>query len=395
MKEKNLSKARLTLALAALFLSTCCTMGDLAIVPIFSTFYEIFDNVFVINMITTGPGIIGVFFCLLGGRLTDIMDKKILMLIGFALHVVSSVFGCLIVNQYYVMVCRLVSTGVAWGITSSAALGIIAELYSDEAKRGTVNGWYNSVMAAMGALLSFVGGMLAVNGWQNAYKTYWITIPILVMLVLFLPSMPPRKAERAATEKVKGEKGWYKNLIPLLIQVILIGTSYYVITYMISLYVADAGIGNEAFTGTLSSIGTITSCIAGLAFGFVYGKMKKATPIIPFILLGIGFLIMGFVPSASVAVLCCAFMGISWGIFYSFFYTECSVVVPENMQGTSIGITGAVNGLASFLCSYVLIGLEGAMNTDSSVTTFPVFGVVCLLVAAVSAVGIMKNRTAV
>ncbi len=392
MEEKRLSKTHLALALAALFLSTCCTMGDMVVVPIFSTFYEIFDNVTVINMITTGPGMIGVFFCLLGGRLTDIMDKKLLMVIGFALHVVSSVFGCVFVDQYYIMVCRLVSTGVAWGITSSAALGIIAELYSDEAKRGTVNGWYNSAMAAIGALLSFIGGMLAVSGWQNAYKTYWITIPVLIMLIVFLPSMPPRKMEKAAAEKAKGEKGWYKNLIPLLIQVLLVGASYYVIVYMISLYVADAGIGNEAFTGTLSSIGTITSCVAGLGFGIIYGKAKKATPVVPFILIGVGFLLMGFFPSATVAAICCCFMGLGWGIFYSFFYTECTVVVPENMQGTSIGIIGAVNGLASFLCSYVLMGLEGAMNTESSVTTMPVFGGVCLVVAVVYIIGLAKNR---
>ncbi len=392
MEEKRLPKGRLVLALAALFLSTCCTMGDMALVPIFSTFYEIFDNVAVINMIATGPGIIGLFFCLLGGRLTDIMDKKLLMTLGFALHVVSSVFGGVFVNQYYIMVCRLLSTGAAWGITSSAALGIIAELYPDETRRGTVNGWYNSAMAAIGAVLSFAGGLLAVKGWQNAYKTYWLTVPVLVMLILFLPSMPPRKAEQSSGEKVKGEKGWYKNLIPLMLQVILVGISYYVNVYMISLYVTDTGIGSEAFTGTLSSIGTVTSCIAGLIFGLIYGKLKKATPIIPFVIIGIGFLIMGFQPSALTAAACCACMGISWGIFYSFFYTECSVVVPENMQGTAIGITGAVNGLASFLCSYVVTGLQSIMHAESSAEVFPVFGAVCLMVAAVSAIGAFRNR---
>lgn len=58
---------------------------------------------------------------------------------------------------------RLIATGVAWGLTSSAALGIIAELYEDEGKRGTVNGWYNAVMAALGSVLSLVAGRPGKN----------------------------------------------------------------------------------------------------------------------------------------------------------------------------------------------------------------------------------------
>ena len=134
MNTKKLSGTRLVLAMAALFLTTSCTMGDMAVVPIFSVFYEIFPQTALVNAIISAPSIIGLFFCLLGGYLTDKVDKKWLMVAGFGLYTVSSVFGAAIENVYYILICRCLATGAAWGLTSSAALAIIADLFEDEHK---------------------------------------------------------------------------------------------------------------------------------------------------------------------------------------------------------------------------------------------------------------------
>jgi len=397
MNAKKMSKARLALALAALFLSTSCTMGDMAVVPIFANLFEVFPQTAIVNGIISWPSIVGLFFCLIGGYLTDKMDKKWLMVIGFALYTLTSVFGCAIENVYYIAACRCLATGAGWGLTSTAAFAIIADLYEDENKRGTVNGWYNASMALMGAALSFIGGILAVTAWQNAFRTYWINVPILIMLIAFLPSLPPKKeaaAESKAASAASGKDltGWYKPLIPIIIQVLVVASCYYVIAYMISVFVADAGIGNEAFSGTLSSVGTIFSFLANLVFGLYYAKLKKATGLPSFLVLGAGFLLMGLVPTRGVSMVCCALMGAFWGIFYSFFYTETTVVVPEEKQGTALGIINAVNGLCMVVCTYGVTALEGVMGTESIVPLFPILGVLCLLIAAFAAVLVIRAK---
>ena len=400
MKAENMSKVRLALALAALFLSTSCTMGDMVVVPIFANLFEVFPQTAIVNGIISWPSIVGLFFCLIGGYLTDKMDKKWLMVIGFALYTATSVFGCAIENVYYIAACRCLATGAGWGLTSSAAFAIIADLYEDENKRGTVNGWYNASMALMGAALSFIGGLLAVSAWQNAFKAYWLNLPILIMLIVFLPAMPPRKdvsAETKTSGKTSGKDltGWYKPLIPIIIQVLVVASCYYVIAYMISVYVADAGIGNEAFSGTLASVGTIFSFLANLVFGLYYAKLKKATGLPSFLALGVCFLLMGFIPTKAISLVCCAVMGGFWGIFYSFFYTETTVVVPEEKQGTAIGIVNAVNGLCMVVCTYGVTALEGAMKTTSIVPLFPIFGALCLVIAVYSFILVARARKAV
>ena len=60
-RASDLPKWRLALALAALFLSSMCTMGDLVISPIAANIYEAFADAptALINLGVTGPALVG------------------------------------------------------------------------------------------------------------------------------------------------------------------------------------------------------------------------------------------------------------------------------------------------------------------------------------------------
>lgn len=396
---KSYTKLRTLLILITLFLSSMCTIGDMAIVPIVGNLYSVFPQVNLVNAIVSMPAVVGVPFCFIGGILCDRTNKKYIMVTGFALFTVCTVFGCSVENVYYMLITRNIATGVAWGLTSSAAVSIIAEMFADEKTRGTINGLYNSTMTLIGAAMSMASGIMAVSGWQNAFRTYLPAIPILILLILFLPDMPAKKeisvpankGNKPETEN-KSSLNWIMPLLPLLLQIFFIGACYYVIVFMISVYVTDTGIGNEAFTGSLSSIGTICSCIACAVFGFIYKKLNKATPLPSFAVIGAGFLVMAAFPVKAVALAACGIMGAAWGIFYSFSVTECTVIVPEEKQGIAIGIVGAFIGLASFLCSYLVTGLQAVMGVTNVLPVFTLLGVVALTVFVISTVMVLSQK---
>ncbi len=185
-EAKQLSKGRLFLALAALFLSSMCTLGDLVVNPIVANLYDVFadDPEWLINFAITGPALVGLPFGIIAGVLCDRMDKKWVMVIGFAIFTVSAVFGA-VDNIYLFTTLRCLATGVGWGITNTAALAILADMFPNEDEHGKFVGWYNSAMSIMGALMAAVAGVLAVSAWQDAFFTYLIAVPVLVMLVVF------------------------------------------------------------------------------------------------------------------------------------------------------------------------------------------------------------------
>lgn len=391
-EAKDLGKGRLFLALAALFLSSMCTMGDLVVNPIAANLYTAFADSpeWLINLGITGPALVGLPFGLLAGFLCDRIDKKWVMVVGFAIFTVSAVFGAAITNIYYFVALRLCATGIGWGITNTAALAILADLFTDEDEHGKYVGWYNSAMSILGAIMAAVAGVLAVSAWQNAFYTYVIAIPVLVMLVIFLPSFKPKHQQNAdASEKAATAEtvpaGWWKKLVPLTVQVFFVAICYFVMLYMISLYVTDAGVGDEAFTGMLSSVGTIATAIASLIFGTVYKKMKNKVYLPALLVIALCFVAMGFVPNPIVTIACVAIAGFMWPFYFCYFYTRCTELVPASKAGTATSIVALSDGLAAAGCSYLLTGLMGGLNT-TAVAVWPIFGVVLIIVLAVTLV---------
>ena len=393
--ELNISNTRKWLAFIALALSSMCTLGDMVINPIAAALYEVFagQSEALINFGITGPALVGLPFGILAGVLCDRMDKKLVMVAGFAIFVVSACFGG-VDNLPLFVTLRCFATGVGWGITNTAALSILAVMYKDEAEHGKFVGWYNMVMSVMGAIMAFVAGILAVGGWTHAFWTYYISIPILVMLIVFLPSMKPIKADASASDSAepaeKVEAGWWKKLVPLTIQVFFAALGFFVSLYMVGLYVTDAGIGDEAFIGTLSSISTIATAITSIAFGALYAKFKNAVYLPGLFIMGACYLVMSFFPSQIIAIVCIAILGLVWPTYFCYFYTRCTELVPASKAGTATSIVALSDGLAATLCSYLLTYCMGIMG--SAVAAWIVPGIILIATGVVSLIAFMGSK---
>jgi MFS family permease len=376
-------------------------MGDLVITPIVSSIYEAFgdQSEFLVNLGITGPAIVGLPFGLAAGFLCDRIDKKLVMVAGFAIFTFSSVFGIAFENLYWFVIMRQLATGVGWGITNTAALAILADLFVDKGKHGKYVGWYNAAMSLIGALLAFTSGHLALEGWQCAYRTYIAAVPVLIMLIAFLPGFPPI-VSLGTTEDGAGsgsadftvERGWWRNLVPLAVQVLVIASCYYVILYMISIYVADSGAGDEAFTGMLTSTMTISSALGSFVFGAAYERFRTKVYLPTLFVIGTAFFVLAFFPHPTVVVVTLVITGFSWPFFFCYFYSHCTAVSPANRAGTATSIVAAANGVAATASSYLLMG-SIATTGGTSLTVYPYFGAVMLAAAIVStAVTIVLSR---
>lgn len=388
----EMPKGRLFVALTALFLSSMCTMGDLVISPIAANLYEVFADApeALVNFGITGPALVGLPFGILAGFLCDRFDKKWVMVMGFAIFAVSACLGA-VENIYLFVVLRCLATGVGWGITNTAALSILADLYTDADEHSKYVGWYNSAMSVLGSIMAAVSGVLAVSAWQDAFYAYVLSIPVLILLVIFLPSLPADHH----TESLQGESdrlavrpGWWKSLIPLVVQVFFVAICYYVLLYMGALYATDAQVGDQAFIGMMSSVATIASAVGSLVFGLAYKRMKKLVYLPSLVVMGVCYLAMSAVQTPVVTMACVAICGFAWPFYFCFFYVHCTELVAPSKAGTATSFVAFANGLAATGSSYLLTGLVG-FTGGNAVTVWPVFGVAFLVIAAVSLVAVV------
>lgn len=408
-EASKMGKVRLVLAIAALFLSSMCTMGDLVISPVVANLYEVYadEPMWLINLGITGPAIVGLPFGLITGWLCDRVDKKWIMVVGFAIFTLSSVFGDAFQDIHYFVAMRLAATGIGWGITNTAALAILADMFTDDVRHARMVGWYNAAMSLIGAILASSAGVLALNGWTCVFDVYLTSVSVLIMLILFLPPCPPKPDMAERVEEVSGESlssaaavargligaqvageripKWWERLVPLAIQVFFVAILYFMIFYMIGVYVADKQLGDEAFVGVITSVMTICTALGSIVFGVVYKVLRNKVYWPALLVIAIGYFVLATADSQLIAVVMLAIIGFAWPFYFCFFYTYCTEIVPSGKAGLSTSIVASANGLAMAASSQVLTyAME--VSGGGCAQVYPVFGIILFVILVVSMV---------
>ena len=374
---------RTIMMIAVLFLGNIAIMGTTFYSVIMTQLYANYEE-WVVNLTMSLPGILGMVSCLACGKISDKVDKKWLFLLGMLLFAITgtNLGGIAYSNNLLLIGAGAFNGGVCYGMVSVSAVALISDYFEDEGQRSLVMGWYNGAMALVGAVLSFSYGMAATVDWKLASAVNWSAAVVVVLGLFFLPACPPKKNTESAGNavKVKGEKGWAKNLIPLVVAFFLVSFAIMSVMTYIDLFVTANNLGDASLTGLFGTVQTISSFIACTFFGVLYKKLGARISIPAYLLLALSVFIMFIAPSPATLLLGSAIMGASWGTAYTYWFFRATVVVPQNMVGTATGIVTTANSLSYLPMAYVVTGLMGAMHTDNFRDLFPFYIVIVLIV---------------
>lgn len=235
-------------------------------------------------------------------------------------------------SALFLLVCTMIAAFGA-GFANTAGMAILCEVFVDPEIRGKQMGYYNAVMAAIGALISYIAGFTAMSGWQGFTYVYYIAIPMLIMTIIFLPNIKPedRPVEAEAemgSEDTVAQKGFGIKFWMFFAAMFIFYMVYVPVSTYISVYIAENGVGGTSLAGTCTALGTVGSCICCIFFGFFYGKLKRKLSLIVFAVNGVVILLGMLFPSAAMAVIVSLICGGSYGTLFSFCYAYASEIVP-------------------------------------------------------------------
>ena len=392
----KMSKPKFILFCAALILTHVISMHDMVIYPIVNNLYEMFyENMAGVNFIISGPAIFMFAASLLAPYLMKFIDKKSLLIICCVIFAVFSIGGSAVVSVPYIIAARSIC-GFVYGIVQVVVIGIVADHFLDDNKRATFMGVYNAGMAGIGAAMSAVAGVLAVNGWRNAYYTYLISIPMLLLVIFFVPRIQssleaaqeaaPRAA--AAGKARFGAKFWI-----MLINFFVLCVAYTPMMMMTSVYIAENNLGNEALAGLAGSVGTIGSGVFCLLFGFVYSKLKARTSLISYAGMALGLLGMYFIKGPVIFLIICTVAGATYGFLYSYMFTQVTLLVSQEDANRAISYLTAIYAASIFLGPYVTTWIMGMVGNSITVASL-IFGIICVVCLVVDFINTSKMRAA-
>lgn len=134
---------------------------------------------------------------LLGGRLADIFGRRRVFIFGLLLFTGASLLGALSVNQWQVILARVLQ-GIGAAVVSPSTLTIITTTFSEGKERAKALGTWSAVAGAGGAAGALFGGILTQYlGWR---WTFLINVPLgageIVLTFLFLTELKRQQGTR-------------------------------------------------------------------------------------------------------------------------------------------------------------------------------------------------------
>jgi MFS family permease len=380
----EMSKRKLILFIMTIFFSNIIVVGDYIFSPTINGVFKMFpDSIGLVNFIIGGTYLVIVIASLVAGKLCEKFSKKAVLMVGAICAAVGGILLLAVVNPLYMCLMRALF-GVGYAFTQVTAVAFINDAYSDERVRGSIMGYYNASVTILGALVSVIAGNLATISLATAYRTYWLIIPYLILLLIFVPSIKPSKdngktGKAELVVKVSKKKPLGFNYWVTLICFALYCVSYCILFLYVSVYVAENALGNEALAGYLTVAMSVVGFFAAMAFGLLYNRLRKFTIVFVYIMIAISITILWLHPSVLAACIAYGIFGGCAALAMSYIYTIAPSLVPPERVSVAIGGVSAGVGIVTFGTTFVIAWVMKLMNT-SRITDALIFPLVVMVV---------------
>jgi EmrB/QacA subfamily drug resistance transporter len=198
-------------------------------------------------------------FLLLGGRLADLLGRRLMFITGLLLFAVACLVGGFAESEATLIAARAVQ-GLGAALLSPAALSIITTTFSDGAERNKALGAWGAVAGSGGAAGVLLGGILTeYAGWE---WILWALVPVPVIVAFLSPRL-------VLESRSEGETRHFDTLGAVSVTA---GLSLLVYALVEA---PDAGWGSGQTIGLLA-------LAAALIVAFVAIELRSAKPLVPF-----------------------------------------------------------------------------------------------------------------
>lgn len=176
--------------------------------------------------------------------------------------------------------------GLAIAGMSTGTLALIGDLYSDDGRHHIV-GLQGAAASFGGMVFLTLGGLLAAMNWRLPFATYLLSLPLLVLFLLFLPrKMPKNPVSQQSTESQRVEWGM---VILAYVSAFLGMILFYVIPVQLPFHLAAHGLTEPALTGYALSLCTFAGGVSATLYSRIRRHMSPPSIIaLAFALVAVG-----------------------------------------------------------------------------------------------------------
>ena len=135
-------------------------------------------------------------FLLLGGRLADLLGRRLIFMTGLVIVAVASLFAGFAPSEGALVAARA-AQGLGAAIIAPSALSIVTTIFRDGSERNKALGAWGAVAGSGGAAGVLLGGVLTDGlGWE---WVMWVNVPVALVVLALTPGLIPESRSESQT----------------------------------------------------------------------------------------------------------------------------------------------------------------------------------------------------
>lgn len=346
-----------------------------------------------IQMVLTLPALLGVIFAFAAGPLSMRISKKRLVIFGLGCGLIGGLIG-LILGPLAIEFLWFSSVliGVAQGINATMTLALITIYFSGE-ESGAMMGLQSAFLNGGSMVLLFISGLLANIKWNTAYLVYLVFLPILLIVMKYLPHDQPLPTTRLKAANNSEKLNTEIYFIALII--FLFGSCFFVFQTNIALLVVSKGYGDATLSGFINTLVSAAGMITGFRYSHIVRRLKTMTITVGIAVAGLGMGLIFFLGSLISIGVAALLIGFGIGIVMPTGIYLAANAVKKEIQSTAIALVTAAVNLGMFTSPLIFDLLSQQVPKNDLSVRFMIASLSLLILAALFAIGnrlILKNH---
>jgi len=320
------------------------------------------------GLVATSTMLFRVLFLVVGGSLGDRFGPRTVMIVSDAAMAVVTAGVAVWFFTSDVTVGSLLALGSVLGIASAfyiPASGVFPRLFVDESQLPRVMATTSSGLQVSRLTGPALGGVL-IGAFGLAWVTAINTISFLVVLVVLLAVVPPRRARPESTDHLRLREalarlraaGNHRLILGLLAALAILSASAPPsLLLSVPLLARDKG-WTSAQTGLVEAAFMTSALVVGLTVAARGAMAEPARPLIGgLIIAALGLVILGLAPSVVIACAGGAVIGVGSVLFAAHAMPAFLAASPPGLQTR----LQALLGLAQTLPALIFTNIYGAI----------------------------------
>lgn len=326
------------------------------------------DNITV--LIASLPAVVMMISAFASAFLLAKFNRKILVIISMVIAVVAG----LIVAYVELPVAGIVACSALMGIPAgvvAAANASVLPIIAPDSLKDKVMGFHQAALMLGQTLFALVCGFFARGGnWAGGFKTVYVIIPVIILVILFYPDIPVEaevKSQEEETELENEGAGRMPTYAVLLLATYFFGCIFWNGWYLNNsdFIINEAQLGDTTLVGGVNSLCTAVSMIGCIAVSFWMKAFKGWSLPLALLLGGV----CTFLPTVIPTIPCCyiAAIGCQLGIMIaiSALQTYLGLGLKGKNLTTAMSFLQTFEGSGVFLCGYVVPFIAGAFGESA------------------------------